>query len=254
MTSLAADSSLPPSPSPTREVYDTDGNFLQRLDTLELQTLIPFFLSQIYCSQPPPKIVDLGCGTGRNTISLLRTGPKNLNVLGLEPSNKMLAIARKKIAEYFAEMTAIEPAEAGNRVCFEEYNLLTEPRPPLAARGVDAVISTLVLEHVPVEAFFKAVAAMLKSSGVLMLTNMHPEMGEISQAGFVHPETGVKIRPTSYAHTVKGTLEEANAAGFELIGSLKETKIDEELAEKLGPRARKWIGVYVWFGGCFRKK
>ncbi|EFW16416.1 hypothetical protein D8B26_005748 [Coccidioides posadasii str. Silveira] len=269
MVSMVSNSALPASLSPPREikyldtieaydqwaeVYDTDGNFLQRLDTLELQTLLHFFLSQVNSAESPPKIIDLGCGTGRNTLSLIRAGAENLRIIGLEPSNKMLDVARKKTAEYFVEALRFDPNEAKDRVSFETYNLLKEPIPPLSAFGANGVISTLVLEHVTLKEFFKAVATMLRPGGVLLLTNMHSEMGRISQAGFVHPETGVKIRPTSYSHTVAETLEEANIAGFELVGELKESSIDEELAEKLGPRAKKWIGVRVWYGGCFRKK
>jgi hypothetical protein len=35
---------------------------------------------------------------------------------------------------------------------------------------------------------------------------------------------------------------------------MKEVEMDGELAEKLGPRARKWVGVKVWFGGCFVRR
>ncbi|WEW56651.1 hypothetical protein PRK78_002099 [Emydomyces testavorans] len=270
MPSLIPNSASTPSPSPSREikyldtidaydqwaeVYDTDGNFLQRLDTLELQTLLPFFLSQVKHTESPSRLVDLGCGTGRNTLALVRLATEDATVIGLEPSSKMLEVARKKIAAYCAEAApSIDPKEIEARVSFETYNLLNEPGPPLSALNADGVISTLVLEHVPFKDFFKAVATMLKPGGVLLLTNMHSEMAGIGQAGFVHPETRIKIRPTSYPHTVAETLEEARAAGFELIGELKETSVNERLAENLGPRAKKWIGVQVWFGGCFRKK
>lgn len=162
----------------------------------------------------------------------------------------MLEVAQDKMAEYFAKSGGVEKRE----VSFQAYNLLEDPSPPVPAIGADGVVSTLVLEHVPIPAFFRTTAAILKPGAILLLTNMHSEMGGISQAGFVDPETGVKIRPTSYSHTVKDTLEEAKIAGFELVGELKEARVDEEMAEKLGPRAKKWIGVQVWYGGCFRRK
>ena len=82
---------------------------------------------------------------------------------------------------------------------------------------------------------------------------MHPEMGRISQAGFVDPKTGDKIRPTSYAHTIAETVVEARRAGFELLGGVDEVSVQEEMMERLGIRGRKWIGVRVWFGGVWRK-
>lgn len=54
-------------------VYDTDGNFLQALDSIEMKMLLPRAMSMLTDTQndsPTTKIkaVDLGCGTGRNTL------------------------------------------------------------------------------------------------------------------------------------------------------------------------------------------
>jgi ubiquinone/menaquinone biosynthesis C-methylase UbiE len=83
------------------EVYDTDGNFLQALDNLEMQTLLPRFLSHI--ADPPPwKLVDMGCGTGRTTLKLLSL--PGSTVIGLDASPKMLDIAKGRIeAEIMAQ-------------------------------------------------------------------------------------------------------------------------------------------------------
>ncbi|OJD16430.1 hypothetical protein AJ78_03417 [Emergomyces pasteurianus Ep9510] len=270
------------------EVYDTDGNFLQALDTLEMQSLLPKFLSLLDISNNTAglKIIDLGCGTGRNTIPLIRAATCTATIVGLEPSRKMLQIARERVARYLASVAAApapatkegENLTAGivaaieqqqqqqqvqlhdSRVSLHLYNLLDygsaegEGTPGSVIENADGVISTLVMEHVPLDKFFGAVGGMLKKSGVLLVTNMHSEMGSISQAGFVDPKTGVKIRPTSYAHTVAEMVEAAEDAGFEVVGHIKEVKVDEDLAAKLGRRAEKWIGVQAWYGGCFRKK
>ncbi|KAI2001363.1 hypothetical protein LOZ52_006691 [Ophidiomyces ophidiicola] len=252
------------------EVYDTDNNFLQRLDTLELQTLLPAFLSLVQEQQheqeqqTPTKIVDLGCGTGRNTLSLLRAtapapeDPANTpptQILGLEPSTGMLAVARTKVEEYFTNGGAAA-GDTRDRVFFLEYNIAPEggAEPPALAQGADGVVSTLVLEHVELAGFFGAVAAMLRAGGVALVTNLHAEMSAVSQAGFVQPATGVKIRPTRcYAYTVAQTLAAAAAAGLQPVAEVRETRVSEELAAVLGPRATKWIGVYVWYACCFRK-
>ena len=235
------------------QVYDTDGNFLQALDTLEMQTLLPSFLSLVTDNGKKVldtcKFIDLGCGTGRNTFSLRRAAPQ-ATIVGLEPSSGMLDIARTNMAKHLAEH---DPKEQGT-VSFEQFNLLDPSASANAPRGADGIISTLVLEHVPTTAFFVAVANMLRPGGILLLTNMHSDMGAISQAGFVDPVRKVKIRPTSYAHTIEETVRAAVDAGLEVVGELKEQGVDEELAGKLGPRAKKWIGVKVWYGGCFVKK
>ena len=56
------------------KVYDTDGNFLQAMDNMEMKTLFPRFVSSIASTGEPWKMVDLGCGTGRNTALLMALG------------------------------------------------------------------------------------------------------------------------------------------------------------------------------------
>ncbi|KAA8618545.1 S-adenosyl-L-methionine-dependent methyltransferase [Pyrenophora tritici-repentis] len=58
-------------------IYDTDGNILQAIDDLELSSLLPGLLSSVSSSGGEGagheiNILDLGCGTGRNTAKLLR--------------------------------------------------------------------------------------------------------------------------------------------------------------------------------------
>jgi ubiquinone/menaquinone biosynthesis C-methylase UbiE len=217
-------------------VYDTDGNFLQALDTLEMAILLPSLLSQIPFPTPWT-LVDLGCGTGRNTVSLLAV--PDAKVVGLDASPAMLALARKRL----------DP-ESGN-LTLQVYDLLVTPPPELQAH---AVISTLVLEHIPIPQYFRTCFTLLRAGGLLLVTNMHAEMGRISQAGFVDPSTGAKVRPTSYAHTVAEVVSGAGEAGFEVLGEVRERAVDEELSERLGARARKWVGVKVWFAVVFRKR
>jgi cyclopropane fatty-acyl-phospholipid synthase-like methyltransferase len=230
------------------EVYDTDGNFLQALDDLEMQILLPRFLSQIATPQPW-KLVDMGCGTGRNTLKLLSLPGSTL--VGLDASQKMLDVAKDRIE---AQIKAQKPDQRVKQVELGVYNLLRDAGIPKSAAHADAMISTLVLEHVPMETFFAAASGMLKRGGSFLVTNMHSEMGGISQAGFVDPKTGEKIRPQSYAHRLEDVVNVAEAHGFEVIGEPLERAVDERTSEVLGPRAKKWIGVTVWFGVCFRKK
>ncbi|KAL4895891.1 S-adenosyl-L-methionine-dependent methyltransferase [Aspergillus ambiguus] len=235
------------------QVYDTDGNFLQALDTIEMRRLLPAFLDKVtnYPQPSPLKLVDLGCGTGRNTLQLLHRAPRDAHIVGLDASPGMLDIARD----------AVRKATDGEQsnVALDLVDLRQTPlQLPECSRGAAAVLSTLVLEHIPLGQFFGAAAELLRPGGYLLVTNMHSEMGALSQAGFVDPVTGTKIRPTSYSHTVAETLAAAEAAGFlveDLDGeSVRERTVDAALAEVLGKRAAKWVGVTVWYGVCFRKK
>lgn len=96
---------------PEIQVYDTDGNFLQALDTIEMKSLLPHFLALVQAQaqakaeiesgnhQPPLKLVDLGCGTGRNTLQLAKSAPKDARIMGLDASPSMLGVARETLRE-----------------------------------------------------------------------------------------------------------------------------------------------------------
>ena len=79
----------------------------------------------------------------------------------------------------------------------------------------------------------------------------------ISQAGFVQIDqaTGekVKVRPTSYAHGVQQTIDAAVAHGFELVEDVEERGVDDESLDKLGARAKKWLGIKVWYGMILKR-
>jgi SAM-dependent methyltransferase len=236
------------------KVYDSDGNFLQALDDLELKTLFPRFLASI-TSPKPWRIVDLGCGTGRNTALLLQIPASE--VIALDSSKGMLEVAKTRLVQ-----SNCGPEVAGGQpnLRLDIFDMLatSAPTASVAPHTVDAVISTLVVEHVPLPTFFAHVAQLLRPGGVLLLTNMHSEMGGISQAGFVDAATGEKIRPTSYAHTVGDVILEARKHGLEAetdgegTGVL-ERAVDEKMVGKLGLRSGKWVGVTCWFGVIFRK-
>ena len=231
------------------QVYDTDGNFLQALDTIEMQNLLPKMISCI-SSDPPWKIVDLGCGTGRSMTRLLEIPAST--VIGLDASPKMLEIARSRIDQFMTQIGRTSDTALG--VQLELYNMSGSCHIPSCALNAHALVSTLVMEHVPLSTFFDKVSQILKPDGLALVTNMHSDMGAISQAGFVDPKTGEKVRTQSFAHHLDDVIAEAQGQGFKVVGEVLERAVDEEMSEMLGVRARKWVGVTVWFGICFRKK
>lgn len=239
-----------PKLTPIVQTYDTDANFLQALDSL----LLPKLLSPLLADLPPaPFLLDLGCGTGRTTTSLL--SHPGATILGLDASPAMLAIARQRCAVHFISLPQNCRAAAWH---LEEWDILSEPTgeeggPGPGRREADVVVSTLVLEHIPLKAFFTAAAGLIKPGGRLLVTNMHREMGEVSQAGFVDAR-GVKVRGESFAHGVRETVEEARRCRFLLEGNVLERGVEEVDVAVLGHRARKWVrGPKVWYGGVWRK-
>ncbi|KAJ5771330.1 uncharacterized protein N7511_003381 [Penicillium nucicola] len=255
------------------EVYDTDGNFLQRLDTIEMRALLPQFLDRVNARFPGPApeleasrmaLVDLGCGTGRNTLQLVdalssNVGVDRFEIVGLDASPGMLDVARTTIEKHLELENPRADVKLG---IFDllQPNLQQLPT-SLRTAGAAGVISTLVLEHIPLQQYFTAASTIMKAGAYLLLTNMHAEMGMRSQAGFTDPATGAKIRPTSYCHQIADILSVAVEAGFqleEIVGCNENgvlvRGVDEELGEVLGARAKKWVGIRVWFGICFSKK
>lgn len=242
------------------EHYDSDGNFLQALDTLELQTLLPQFLTGVANSKSglrSLKVVDLGCGTGRNTLQLLSLASSHniKNIVGLDLSPAMLAIARGRIEK--VQTPSEEPSVNLPSVQLAVHDI-SKPTAiediPAVAKDPDAVISTLVLEHLQLDQYFSVCAALIPVGGHLLITNMHSEQGAVSGAGFVDPATGTKMRAESFAHTIPEVVTSARRWGFEVQGELMEKGVDsEDLVQRLGSRSRKWfdLAVKTWFAVQF---
>lgn len=246
-----------------------------------MRALLPRFLDLVYArfqgpgqTSPPLKLVDLGCGTGRNTIQLLEAvsaRKKNdeakpvpqVEIIGLDASPGMLEVARNAIDSAIEETRSQSSLQVSLAILDLLHGAATRTLPPTSLQGSGAagVISTLVLEHIPARAFFEAASATMLPGAYLLVTNMHAEMGAISQAGFTDPGTGVKIRPTSYCHSASDVLAAARETGFQLEdlrgggqNGVLERGVDEQLVEALGPRAKKWVGIKVWFGMLFSKR
>lgn len=186
------------------------------------------------------------------------------DVLGLDASPAMLAVARRSLTERFESLKG-DGIEA--RACswdIAEWDLLAAAPERAASlarvlptgRRADLVIATLVLEHVPIGAFFSGAASLLRPGGLLVVTNMHAEMGARTQAGFVNA-AGIKVRGTSYVHGVREVASEAVRCGFQVVGQMKEKSVSgadlETLSEGERERACKLVGgERVLFGGVWK--
>ena len=230
--------------------YDTDGNFLQALDSAMIPKMLPIVTQRLPSS---PKVVDLGCGTGRNTLLLL--GIPGAMILGLDNSSAMLAIAKARCHQMQEAMPEGRRAGSLSFEIWDMHSLQDEhsqvPRP---AQHADAVFSTLVIEHIPLDIFFKACSMMLKPGGLLLVTNMHSDMGKRgSQAGFKDQMTGQTIRAVSYFHKTSEVVQKGQEQGFEVVWGPEERRVHADDLGKLGKRGEKYVGTNVWFGMILRK-
>jgi SAM-dependent methyltransferase len=257
--------------------YDTDGNMLQSIDDIELETLLPKFMATVLNDvtlanphhTPPLSFLDLGCGTGRNTAKLLTTNSlptgQPLHVTGLDFSPPMLDKAREKLtplttpartlrlsqADCFPTATSSDPTASPNPL--RHLRLPQYQNGELEPETFDGLLSTLVLEHIPLSPFFATVSSLLRAGGHALVTNMHSDMGRTSSAGFVNGD-GVKVRGTSYVYTVEETVDAAAKAGLEVL-EVRERGVSREDVEegRVGKRGEKWVGVRVWYGVWLRK-
>lgn len=168
-------------------------------------------------------ILDLGCGTGRQTFRLAARGA---NVTGVDQSEGMLSIARKKNTD--------------ERVKLLSHNF-DEPL-PFADHSFDRVVSFLALEHISdLRAFFTECRRLCKSDGFLYFTTLHPAMLlKGVQARFTDPKTGEKVYPKSFPYLTSDFVNAAITAGLRLekLGEFACDKKDGVLSE----RAQKYEG------------
>ncbi len=145
------------------------------------------------------RVLEIGCGTGRNTVWLAEQAR---SVLGLDFSEGMLRQATAR---------SLPP-----HVRFQRHDL-REPW-PLADDAVDVVVAMLVLEHVEhLAPLFAEAARTLAAGGEMLLVELHPMRQMVGrQARFVNPRSGEVERVAAFLHDVSDYVNGALAAGFTL--------------------------------------
>lgn len=174
--------------------YDTNSNKTRDLDTKStIETLNKFDFSTV---------IELGCGTGKNTTFLLKKADK---VIGLDFSQEMLNRAKTKIK--------------GGRVEFQKADLTTEWK--IENEYADLITCNLVLEHIEnLDFVFDQAGKKLKNGGVFFISELHPFKQYSGTKARFETKNGTHELET-YVHHVSEYLEVANANGFKLL-ELKE--------------------------------
>jgi malonyl-CoA O-methyltransferase len=176
------------------ETYDSDQN--------RTRDLAGEVLRQVDLNLVGRSVIEVGCGTGRNTEWLARSQAGSTNILALDFSEEMLTRARERV---------INP-----RVRFIQHDVLS--RWPLENAAADVVIIMLVLEHVKdLEPVFAEAARTLIPGGELFICELHPTrqlMGK--QAQFTNAKTGEHTRVPAFLHSVSDYLNAGMSSGFEL--------------------------------------
>jgi ubiquinone/menaquinone biosynthesis C-methylase UbiE len=181
------------------ETYDTD---LNRTRDLAAEAL-----RQANLDLTGRKVVEVGCGTGRNTAWLTEHAAE---IVALDFSDEMLARARARVTDA--------------RVRFVQHD--ARARWPLADSSSDVVVAMLILEHIEnLETFFAEAARVLRDRGELFVCELHP-MRQLTggQAQFSNSATGQRRLVTAFLHDVSEYVNTGRSAGFEIehLGELRD--------------------------------
>ena len=184
--------------------YDADNNKSRDMDRKATNQM----LGKINFS----KVLELGCGTGKNTIFLLE---KAEQVIGIDFSRKMLDKARTKVDD--------------QRVIFLQADI-TKPW-EVDDGFADLITCNLVLEHVKdLNFIFKEAARKLQPNGHFFISELHPYKQYKGSKARFDTEHGTHYLET-YTHHISDFLSAANNNNFYLL-KLEEW-FDEQNINKL---------------------
>lgn len=176
------------------QTYDTDRNLTRDLDRQ--------VMTETLANQHFDSILELGCGTGKNTALLVQLGAR---VHALDFSEGMIAKAREKVK--------------ADNVRFSVANLTQTW--PCEDHAYDLIVCNLVLEHIEKLSFiFSEASRVLVPGGKFLVNELHPfRQYEGKKARF---ETGGGvIEVAAFVHHVSDFWSDASNKGLTLL-NLKE--------------------------------
>jgi SAM-dependent methyltransferase len=212
--------------------YDDDGNPLIALEGPAMR--------EWFGPLQGRRALDLGCGTGRQTLALVEAGA---DVVALDLTPEMIARARQKSGL----------RDAAPQVLWVRH-ALPAPLPFRDATFALAVLG-LVAEHLSdahLPDVLAEVARVLAPGGRCLLSALHPDRtAEGQRARFIDPATGLRRPIQTYHRTAADYRAAAASAGLTLAGERALT-VPPGLADQL-PRARRYVGQALGWVACWRK-
>src|ERR1041385_3905138 len=173
------------------ETYDTDEN--------RTRDLAGVVLRESVLDLEGRKVVEVGCGTGRNTVWLAE---KAAQVTAMDFSKAMLARAKQRVSD--------------PRVRLIQHDARLPW--PITNDSADVVVVMMVLEHIgDLQNFFAEAARILVTDGTCFVCELHPTRQLAgSQAQFTCTATGERRRVHAFMHNILEFVGAALGAGFAL--------------------------------------
>ena len=179
--------------------YDNNINPTRDLDktvTKESLSNIDFF-----------KVLELGCGSGKNTEWLITRAEK---VVGLDFSKNMLDLAKRKIIT--------DKATFINTDLNENW--------PVSDNSFDLATINLTLEHIEIlDHIFNSLFMKLAQGGKCFVCELHPKK-QLAGSKAQFEENGTEIVLDVFQHSEQDYIQSAEKAGFNLLA--KEDWYDNE--------------------------
>jgi len=171
------------------EIYDSNENLTRDLDQK--------VTSDILANQKFDTILEIGCGTGKNTAFLAQIGA---SVQALDFSQGMIEIAKEKVRAKNVSFSIADLTKRWSREN-ETYNLIT---------------CNLVLEHIQnLDHIFSEVARTLRPTGKFLVNELHPfKQYQGTKARF--ERTGKTIEVEAFTHHVSDFTNAAITNGLKL--------------------------------------
>ena len=197
------------------EQYDTNQNKTRDLDIKSTKETLEQYRFH--------NVLELGCGTGKNTQWLLT---KASQIIGLDFSEGMMKIAKEKITD--------------KRVVFKKADLNNDW--DIENKSVDLITSSLTLEHIQnLNHIFNQANKKLIENGFFFISELHPFKQYVGSGARYTTEAGT-VHLEVYTHHLSDFTDSALKHGFEII-EIKEWF--DELEENEIPRLISFL---------FRKK
>ncbi len=152
-------------------------------------------VAELLVGRPAGVALDAACGTGRFARLLRDAGHQ---VVGVDASPDMLAIARRRVPDGAFDVGALEHL-------------------PLADDSVDVVVCALALVHVPdLRPVLAELARVARPGADVVISDIHPELTTLGSAITGLGPDGEPVRAPTYRHRIGDYLRAALDAGLEV--------------------------------------